>query len=91
MTEYNGVRSACENMWIDLFEHKDISCLIAQNVYDGGAFQPAVRRLAVVSKRMRDSQLLDMLIQEHDKHQKVDMYNYGDFCKTVCFLRQRSP
>ena len=88
MTEYNGVRSARETMWIELFEHKDISCLIAQNLYDEGAFQPTVRRLAVASKRMLHSQLLDVLVQEHVKHQKVDMYNYADFCKTACFLRQ---
>jgi hypothetical protein len=75
-------------MWIDLFDHKDISSLIAQNLYNGDGFQPAVRRLVVVSKRMRGSQLLDLLVQEHIKHQKVEMCNYSDFCKTVCFLRQ---
>ena len=62
MTEYNGVRSARETMWIDIFDHKDISCLIAQNLYDAAGFQPAVRRLVVVSKRMMGSELLDMLV-----------------------------
>jgi hypothetical protein len=57
-------------------------------LYDAAGFQPAVRRLVVVSKRMMGSELLDMLVQEHMKHQRVDMYNYADFCKTVCFLRQ---